>query len=294
MKTKPLLFAILAAALYALNAPFSKRLLDRAGASMMAAFLYLGAGIGLFCVRHITRRIRHDRTPQTPYTKQELPFLVGMIALDIAAPILLMLGLARTNAANASLLNNFEIVATTLIALCIFGEKISRLTWCSIALVTVASVILGISDTPALAAGLQFEAGSLFILGACVCWGFENNCTRMLSARDTAEITTVKGLGSGLGALLVALIAGEAFPAPQWTLLILLLGFVSYGLSINFYILAQRDLGAAKTSAFYSIAPFLGVLFSFVILGERPAVGFYVGCVLMALATVLLTRDSTE
>ncbi len=294
MKTKPIVFAILAAALYALNAPFSKLLLNGVGASMMAAFLYLGAGIGLFCVRTVSHRCRQDMPRHVPFTKKELPYLIGMIVLDIAAPILLMLGLRTTDAAAAALLNNFEIVATSLIALCIFRERISRLTWSAIVLVTLASVILGFSGAASAVSGLCFDPGALFILSACFCWGFENNCTRMLSARDTMEITTVKGLGSGTGALLVALLAGEALPALPQATAILILGFFAYGLSINFYILAQRDLGAAKTSAFYSVAPFLGVLFSFVLLGESPAPGFYIGCVLMALATVLLTKDSLD
>ena len=229
-----------------------------------------------------------------------------MIVLDIAAPILLMLGLERCDAASASLLNNFEIVATSVIALCIFREKISRPTWLAIALVTAASMVLGIAGNGggngvgtagAVTSGtgaMTFGTGALFILGACVCWGFENNCTRSLSARDPAETTMIKGLGSGTGALIVALISGEFFPAPGSILPVLLLGFVAYGLSINFYILAQRGLGAAKTSAFYSAAPFLGVLFSFLILGERPAALFWVGCAMMAAAAGILVWDSRE
>ena len=278
--------AILAAALYALNAPFSKLLLNHAGPTMMAAFLYLGAGLGLILYGLAEKAL--GRQPlRAPLTKKELPYTLAMIALDIAAPILLMLGIARTTAANASLLNNFEIVATSLIALLIFKEQISRRLGLAIALVTVASIILGFEG----AGSFTFDVGSLFVLGACICWGFENNCTRMLSSKSSLQITIIKGCFSGLGSLAVALLLGQPLPALGRMLCILALGFVAYGLSINFYIMAQSHLGAAKTSAFYSIAPFLGVAFSMV-LGERPGLQFYLGLLVMVVATRLMIRDT--
>ena len=280
------LLAIVAAALYAINAPFSKLLLGHAGPTVMAAFLYLGAGLGLLLCSMIGKALGKADT-QAPLTRKELPYTLAMIVLDIAAPILLMLGIAHTTAANASLLNNFEIVATSLIALFIFKEHITRRLGFAILLVTLASVILGFEG----AGSLTFDIGSLFVLGACVCWGFENNCTRMLSSKSSVQITVIKGCFSGLGSLIVALILGERVPDLPWMLCILILGSVAYGLSINFYIMAQKHLGAAKTSAFYSIAPFLGVLFSMV-LGERPGLQFYLGLLVMVLATWLMIRDT--
>ena len=280
--------AILAAALYALNAPFSKELLAHTGPTMMAAFLYLGAGLGLLLYGLAGKALGHNAV-RAPLTRKELPYTLAMIVLDIAAPIFLMLGLSRTSASNASLLNNFEIVATSLIALLIFKEHISRRLWLAIGLVTLASMILGFEGR----GSLTFDVGSLFVLCACLCWGFENNCTRMLSSKSSVQITVIKGCFSGLGSLLVALLLREPPPALNWILCILLLGFVAYGLSINFYIMAQSHLGAAKTSAFYSIAPFLGVAFSMV-LGERPGMQFYLGLLVMVLATWLMIRDTLE
>ena len=280
--------AILAAALYALNAPFSKELLAHTGPTMMAAFLYLGAGLGLLLYGLAGKALGHNAV-RAPLTRKELPYTLAMIVLDIAAPIFLMLGLSRTSASNASLLNNFEIVATSLIALLIFKEHISRRLWLAIGLVTLASMILGFEGS----GSLTFDVGSLFVLCACLCWGFENNCTRMLSSKSSVQITIIKGCFSGLGSLLVALLLREPLPGLNWILCILLLGFVAYGLSINFYIMAQSHLGAAKTSAFYSIAPFLGVAFSMV-LGERPGVQFYLGLLVMVLATWLMIRDTLE
>ena len=289
MKTKALaaVFAILAAALYAINVPLSKLLLEHVGTTMMAAFLYLGAGLGLL-VYSVAGKAIGRITIKEPLTRKELPYTVAMVVLDIAAPILLMLGIARTNSANVSLLNNFEIVATSLIAFFIFKEVLTRRLCAAILLVTLASIILGFEG----AGSFVLNTGSLFVLGACVCWGFENNCTRMISSKSSVEIVIIKGCFSGLGSLLIALLLGEELPSPSWMLRVLLLGFVSYGLSINFYILAQKELGAAKTSAFYSVAPFLGVAFSMLLLGERPDAQFYAALTSVLLAAVLMVQDA--
>jgi len=284
MKKRATFYAIGAAALYAINIPLSKILLSDVGPVMMAAFLYLGAGLGLLLYGHITG----GRERGEPLTRAELPYTLGMIVLDIAAPILLMWGLGRTNSANASLLNNFEIVATSLIAFFVFREKLSRRLTAAIVLVTAASITLSFEG----AGSFRFNSGSLLVLGAACCWGLENNCTRMLSNKSSVQITTIKGICSGLGSLAVALTLGEPFPAPVPLAAVLVLGFVAYGLSINFYIRAQKDLGAAKTSAYYSIAPFLGVIFGVLLLGERPGLQFYLGLVIMAAATVLMVKDT--
>ena len=132
------------------------------------------------------------------------------------------------------------------------------------------------------------------VLGACICWGFENNCTRRLSDKNPLEIVVIKGLGSGAGAFAVALLAGEHLPSVWPLLLSLLLGFVAYGLSIYFYVYAQRYLGAARTSAYYAIAPFIGVLLSLVIFRDWPGWLFFAALAVMIVATVLVTRDQAE
>ena len=195
-----------------------------------------------------------------------------------------------TTAANASLLNNFEIVATSLIALFIFKEKISRRLWLAIGLIVLSSALLTVED----AGSLKFSVGAVFVLMASCCWGLENNCTRMLSQSDPQEIVIVKGLGSGAGALLVALLTGESFPAWGYVPFALLLGFVAYGLSIYFYVYAQRYLGAARTSAYYAIAPFIGVLMSLAIFREMPGMIFFAALAVMIVATVLVTKDQAE
>ena len=286
---KAIFFALLAAVLYAINSPFSKLLLDKIPAKMMAAFLYLGAGIGLFIVGMI-QRATGRREKELPLTKKELPYTVGMVVLDIAAPIFLMIGLTMTTAANASLLNNFEIVATSIIALMIFKETISKRLWLAIVLVTVSSIILSFEDM----SSLSFSLGSIFVLLACVCWGFENNCTRMLSSKIPLEIVVIKGFGSCLGSLVIAFVTGESLPSLILVFCALLLGFVAYGLSIYFYIYAQRDLGAAKTSAYYAAAPFVGAGLSLLIFRELPSISYIVALVIMLAGTYFASSDTPK
>lgn len=281
------IYAIAAAGLYAINIPLSKIILHSVGPTMMAAFLYLGAGLGLLIYDLVCKSTGHT-TKKESLTKKELPYTIGMVILDIFAPILLMFGITMTNSANVSLLNNFEIVATSIIALVIFKEAISKRLWFAIVLVTAASIILSFEGT----GSFEFNKGSLFVLGACLCWGFENNCTRMISNKSSIEIVIIKGTFSGLGSLIIALAIGEHLPELQWIAAVLALGFVAYGLSIHFYIMAQKDLGAAKTSAYYSIAPFLGVTFSLILLKEKPDIQFYVALIIMLISTYFMAKDT--
>jgi drug/metabolite transporter (DMT)-like permease len=269
-------FAILAAVLYAISMPLSKILLRYVQPMMMAAFLYIGAGVGMSIFGIVRGRMKLP-DKEEKLKRKDLPFTVAMVVLDIAAPIFLMFGLKITAAANASLLNNFEIVATAVIAMLLFHEKVSRRLWTAIVLVTLACILLTVDDT----SSLNFSYGSLLVLAACACWGLENNCTRCISHKDPMEIVIIKGFGSGCGALCIALSIGEAFPLWQYVPAVMLLGFVAYGLSIFFYTYAQRTIGAAMTSTFYAVAPFVGMLLSFIILSEKLTWIFGVALVIM-------------
>lgn len=278
--------AILAAALYAVNSPLSKILLDYMPPTLMAGFLYLGAGAGMGVIALI-RKCKRTEKQEAHLTKKELPFIIAMILLDIAAPICLLFGLKSTTAANASLLNNFEIVATALIALVIFKEKISLRLWLGILFVTLSCALLSFDDV----SSLQFSYGSLFILLACVCWGFENNCTRKISSKDPLEIVLLKGIFSGLGSVVIGLIIGERITVIWSVFAVLGVGFVAYGLSIFFYVYAQRILGAARTSAYYAVAPFIGTLLSLAIFRELPPYTYFIALGLMVIGSWLASQD---
>lgn len=282
---KGIALAILAAALYALNAPLSKLLLEYMPPMLMAGLLYLGAGVGM-AVMALCRKIAKKEVFERRLTRAELPFTIAMIVLDTAAPILLMLGLSYTSAANASLLNNFEIVATAVIALVIFKEKISARLWCGICLVTLSCMLLSFESL-----SLSFSYGSLFILAACVCWGLENNCTRRLSANDPLQIVLLKGIFSGLASVTIGLCVGERTASPVTVIPVLALGFVAYGLSIFFYVYAQRFIGAARTSAYYAVSPFIGALLSLLIFRELPPFIYFFALAIMAVGAVLCAND---
>ena len=241
--------AILAALLYALSTPLSKILLTSVSSTMMAAFLYLGAGIGMLIIGLIRKIIgRNDK--EKKLSARDIPYTIAMVILDVAAPICLMKGLEISSAASVSLLNNFEIVATSLIAYVIFKEKISKRLWYAIVLITLSSIILSYEGIES----FSFSRGSMLVLLAAVLWGLEK---------------------------------GESLPPTDIIWQALLLGFASYGLSIFFYVYAQRTLGAARTSAYYALSPFIGVILSLVILSEVPHPSFYIALIVMAVGTYL-------
>jgi len=274
-KRLPILFAVFAAVFYGVSIPVAKLLLYDMPPVFMASLLYLGAGIGMAIVNLIQKK--QTREKEAKITKKELPYVAVIIVLDIAAPILLMLGLSMTTSATVSLLGNFEIVATVTIALFCFKEAVGKRMWLAVTLITVSSIILSVEDF----GNLKISIGAFFVLLSCISWGIENNCTRMLSLKNPLHIVIIKGVGSGFGSLLIAAIMGSISTNVIYIIISLLLGFVAYGLSIYFYIIAQRNLGAARTSAFYAFAPFIGAGLSFVIFRETPTFSFLIAFVVM-------------
>ena len=284
-KLRAVCYALAAAVFYAINVPCSKLLMEKIAPTCLAALLYLGTGIGIGALSLFRRG---KEAAQEPLTREDLPYTAGMVALDIIAPILLMLGVNTGTSSGASLLGNFEIVATTVIALALFREKVSGRLWAAIGLITLSSMILSFDGSD----GPRFSLSALFVLGATVCWGLENNCTRRISGKSTYQIVTIKGFGSGIGSLAIAFAAHEKFPQLLYVLPALLLGFVAYGLSIFTYIRAQNTLGAAKTSAYYAAAPFIGAFLSFVILREPLTISYLIALAVMLAGAVLVVQDT--
>lgn len=284
---KGIFFAILAATLYALNSPFSKLILDFLPPTIMAGTLYVGAGAGMGVIA-LCRRACKIKTTEKRLSRSDFPYTLAMVLLDIGAPICLLLGLNSTSASSASLLNNFEIVATAIFALILFGEKISKRLWVGIVFITISCTLLSFENIK----GFDFSPGSLLILLACVLWGFENNCTRRLSDKDPMEIVIVKGIFSGIGSILTGLIIGERITVLWAFFAALLIGFVAYGLSIFFYVYAQRFLGAARTGAYYAVAPFIATLLSLAIFREIPHFTYFIALGFMAIGAWLAAKDS--
>lgn len=284
-KITAIICAILAAVFYALNTPFSKVLLKNISPTFMASFLYLGAGIGVG-IMYLFKHKNEDKDMRL--TKNDLTYTILMVVLDVIAPILLMIGISIGSSANASLLGNFEIVATSIIALVIFKEDVSKNLWLAIVFITLSSIILSFEGQES----FRFSYGSLFVILATMSWGLENNCTRKISNKSSYQIVTIKGLCSGIASLIISIIIGEKFPEIRYTLYALLLGYVAYGLSIFLYVRSQRDLGAAKTSAYYAIAPFIGTFLCFLVNGEALSASYFAGLILMIVGTVFVVIDT--
>ena len=274
-RVNPIVYAVLAAVCYGVSTPVSKVLLGEIPPAMMASLLYLGAALGMGIINLLSNRKSAVQT-EAKLSKKDWSYIIGMILLDIAAPIFLMIGISSSAPANASLLNNFEIVATTLIACLIFKETIGmRMMW-SLALIMASSIILSLESD-----SFVFSTGSLLVILASTCWGLENNCTRMLSMKDPLQIVIVKGIGSGIGSLIIAIASKGLSYNLLYIFFALLLGFFAYGLSIFFYIRAQRELGAARTSAYYAIAPFVGAALSMAVFNDNLPLKFFVALVIM-------------
>ena len=278
--------ALLAALFFGASAPISKLLLGDVPPVLMAAFLYLGSGTGISLIKLVQRISSNQK--EAGIKSPDIKWLAGaIISGGIAAPIILMISLKNTPASTASLLLNFECVATTLIAMLIFREAISRRAWIAIAVITLASILLSTNFGNRWGMSL----GALGVILACVLWGVDNNFTRNISAKDPLTIVAWKGLISGTFSLLLGLLLGQQLPALTPILSILLLGFLSYGLSTMLFIYSMRGLGAARTSALYGTAPLAGVLLSIFIFGELPSLLFIIAAIIMLGGALLLINE---
>ncbi len=286
---KAVFYAILAAIFYSISTPLSKVFLDKIPPVLLAGLLYLGAGLGIGLWYWILK-IKKTKIMEESLNKQDIPYVIFMVLLDIIAPILLMVGIKIADASSVSLINNFEIVVTSIIALVFFKEKISIKLWIGIILVVIASSILTIDFEN----GFNFNVGSLLAILACSCWGLENNCTRKIASKNTYQIVTIKGLCCGMVSIAMGLILKENIGEYTYIIYALLLGFVAYGLSIFVYVKAQNKLGAAKTSAYYSLAPFIGVSLSMIITWQRPPYTFFIALVVMIVAIYFVVKDKLE
>lgn len=280
---------IVAAALFGLSAPLAKILLGEISGVMLASLLYLGSGVGLLFFRGAFYG-KTSGQREAGIGRKDLIYLSGGIfAGGVAAPIALLSGLGSSPASVASLMMNFEGVATAIIAALFFKEAIGRRSWTAIMLVFLGSTILTFQPGQ-----WTVSLGALSILSACVFWGIDNNFTRNISSKDPVEIVTIKGLCAGTFSLIFALLLGDNIPGMYAILSALLLGFFSYGLSTVLFVYSLRNLGAARTGAFFGAAPFIGAFASFLILREELSVLFITALPLMLAGMCLLFSENHE
>jgi len=284
------LYALGAAALFGASTPFAKLLLGEVSPLVLAAVLYLGSGIGLAAWIALRSRLP-GRAPVAQIPRADWPWIAAAIAAGgVAGPILLMQGLARTDASSASLLLNLEAVLTAAIAWTVFRENVDRRVFAGMMAIVAGGVVLSADAAPQ-AGGL---AGALLVAAACLAWAIDNNLTRRVSGGDAATLACLKGLAAGAVNLALALSLGAPLPAAAGWLGAGLLGFLGYGVSLVLFIVALRGLGTARTGAYFSVAPFFGAILAIAMLGERPGIAFWLAAGLMALGVWLHLSERHE
>jgi drug/metabolite transporter (DMT)-like permease len=284
------IYALGAAALFGASTPFAKLLLGEVSPLPLAAILYLGSGFGLGAWVLLRTRLPGGE-PVAPIPRPDWPWLAAAIAAGgVAGPILLMHGLARTDAASASLLLNLEAVLTAAIAWTVFRENVDRRVFAGMVAIIAGGVLLSTDAAPRAGGFL----GALLVAAACLAWAIDNTLTRRVSGGDAATLACLKGLAAGTVNFALAWALGAPFPAASGWLGAGLLGFLGYGVSLVLYIVALRNLGTARTGAYFSVAPFFGALLAIAILGERPATAFWFAASLMALGVWLHLSERHE
>jgi drug/metabolite transporter (DMT)-like permease len=292
MNHRAVIFALLSAALFGVSTPAAKALLGTINPAVLAGLLYCGAGLGISILRRLAPPLLGQRMfSQAPLGRGDVPWLAGAIlAGGVVGPILLMLGLVRTDAATASLLLTMEGVLTAMLAWFVFHENFDRRIALGIACLIAGAIVLSWSGTPSISGLL----GPLAIIGACLAWALDNNLTRKVSLADPLQIVEMKGLIAGPINLFIGLSSGGSLPAISPTVVAALVGFFGYGVSLALFVHALRHLGTARTGAYFSTAPFLGAIAALVFLREPLTLQLLAAGVLMALGVWLHLTEHHE
>ena len=292
MHHRAVILALLSAALFGASTPAAKALLGTIHPAVLAGLLYCGAGLGIAIVRRVGRSvISNDSQAEAPLGSHDWPWLSGaIVAGGIVGPLLLMVGLERTEAAAASLLLTLEGVTTALLAWFVFKESFDHRIAMGMACLVAGAVVLSWSGTPTIAGMI----GPLAIVLACIAWGIDNNLTRKVSLADPLQIVELKGLIAGPANLALGLWAGGSIPAPSSLLLSGIVGFLGYGVSLALFVMALRDLGTARTGAYFSTAPFIGAVVAVIFLRDPITLQFLAAGLLMSLGVWLHLTEIHE
>lgn len=280
--------ALMAAFLFGISTPIAKGLLSVLSPQLLAGIFYLGSGIGLAGLWFLFRR---KAALEASLTRRDLPSLSGALLFGgILAPVLLMVGLQRTFASTASLLLNLEAVFTAILAWTLFHEHGGRKFTLGMAAILAGSALISWQGS----LGESSLFGPLAVLGACLCWAIDNNLTQKVSAGDPMQIGAIKGLVAGVVNTSLGIVLQNAWPAAVWTVASLFVGFFCYGLSIMFFVLSLRNLGTARTAAYFSFAPFVGAVGGLLIWSEPVTQFFIVGSLAMGIGVLLCATQRHE
>jgi drug/metabolite transporter (DMT)-like permease len=273
--------ALFSALLFGASTPFAKILSVNISPLLLAGFLYLGSGIGLWTIRLL--RDRSLGVPRMPAGDWRW-FLCAIVAGGLLGPVLLMYGLTQTSGSSASLLLNLEAVLTSLIAWIVFRENADRRLVLGMALIVAGGAVLVWPQGDVVPTTIR---GALLITAACLCWGIDNNLTRKVSSADADFIAGTKGLAAGTTNLVLALTLGAKLPPPAVISAAMTIGLLGYGVSLVLFVIALRGLGSARAGAYFSTAPFLGAVIALIVLREPAPPGFWLSSLLMAAGVAL-------
>jgi drug/metabolite transporter (DMT)-like permease len=286
-----IVYALAAAVLFGASTPFSKLLLSSVQPVLLAALLYLGSGCGLTLWLWLGSSLTGKKSQEAPLKRADFPWLAGAVFFGgVVGPLLLMLGLAATPAADASLLLNLEGVLTALLAWFVFKENFDRRIALGMACITGGGILISWTGTPS--GGIPW--GALGVVGACLAWGIDNNLTRKVSAGNPLQIAAIKGLVAGAANLAIAFASGARLPDFLTVTAASLVGLLGYGVSLTCFVLALRHLGTARTGAYFSLAPFVGAALSLLIFREGFSFLFLAAAALMGLGVWLHLTERHE
>lgn len=290
MRKQAILYAMVSAALFGASTPLAKLLLGEVSPLLLASILYLGSGVGLLAWIALRFALPHRERPAA-LRASDYPWLAGAIAAGgLLAPVLLVFGLVRTDGAAASLLLNLEPVLTAAIAWVAFRENVDRRVFLGMMAIVAGGVLLAWHEFPK----TEDLTGPVLISAACLAWAIDNNLTRRISGGDAATIACLKGLVAGGTNLALALELGAPLPSGAALAASAIVGFLGYGVSLVLFIVALRDLGTARTGAYFAVAPFFGAALALLVLGEEPTVLFWIAAGLMALGVKLHIEERHE
>lgn len=288
MDRKPLIYILASATLFGLSAPLAKVLLEDIPPVALASFLYLGAFLGLFLYSVIGNTFNRQVETSSRLEKRDIPWLIGaIVAGGVVAPVSMMMGLNLVSGFSASLLLNLEGLSTVLIAVLVFKENAGKRIWLALLFMTAAGAFLSWDPSQ----GKFNLLGPILIMIATFSWGIDNNLTRQISDKEPIQIASIKGLAAGVVLLSIALALGMKIPFDLTVILALILGSLSYGFSLVFFIKALRGLGSSRTGAFFTVGPFIGAIVSLAIFRTGNIEVMLPAAVLMAAGVWLIVSE---
>ena len=283
------LLALLSALLFGISPVLIKLFSSTMPPVLTAGLLYLGSGVGLFFLRFIRHEPIFKSIRLIPHN-QKFQLAGAILCGGIIAPIFLTYGIFYSSAFQVSALLNLETVATTIIAAVIFHEHVSTRVWLGKIFVIGGALLLSLTGTM----DTVFSSLSLFIAGACIFWGIDNNLTRNIEDLPPSVLAGIKGICAGLFNILLAFLLGQTSSDIPGLAGSFITGILSYGLSLVFFIYALRKIGASRTSTYFAAGPFIGMLGSVIFLDERPPLVHWFAGIIMLLGIYTLYRERHE